>query len=492
MTETGTTTLPVSTFPTSSPEAQGIPSSAIHAFLDSIEQHVHPLGALHSFMLLRHGNLVAQGWWRPYQPAFPHMLYSLSKSFTSTAIGIAVEEGLLRVDDAVLSFFPDDAPDQPGENLKQMTVQHLLTMNTGHHEDTTTSVWRGKDDNWPRAFLSLPVEHKPGTWFVYNTAATYMLSAIITRLTGEALIDYLRPRLFEPLGIEHPTWDVDPHGRSIGGSGLHITTADIARFGQLYLQKGQWEGRQIVSEAWIAEATRPHSDTSNTQTNPDWSAGYGCQFWRNRNDSYRGDGAFGQFCIILPNQDAVLAITSGRQDMQQVLDTVYETLVSSFGDTALPAIEPTVARLDARLASLSLPLVKGIAQSPLSSKVFGKTYEIAKNDLGIERLKWDTGANGLTVTVTQSGGDHTLVAGRDSWLAGTIDRPGTGTRRIAANGAWTSESTLELRICDTEFETGAIWRTKFSEDAVSVEIDPNVAWGEKSVVTLTGSLDTAT
>src|SRR6266487_3455774 len=181
----------------SSPEAEGIPSSAVLDFIGAIEQHTRPLDAVQGFMLLRHGNVAAEGWWAPYGPQSPHSLYSLSKSFTSTGIGLAVAEGLLTVADAVLKFFPDDAPANPSENLKAMRVRHLLSMNTGHKEDTTSHVFRGGDDNWARAFLSLPVEYQPGTWFVYNTTATYMLSAIITKLTGEALLDYLRPRLFD-------------------------------------------------------------------------------------------------------------------------------------------------------------------------------------------------------------------------------------------------------------------------------------------------------
>jgi CubicO group peptidase (beta-lactamase class C family) len=220
------------------------------------------MDAVQGFMLLRHGNVTAEGWWMPYGPQSPHPLQSLSKSFTSTAIGLAVQEGLLTVDDPVLKFFPDDAPANPSENLKAMRLRHLLSMNTGHKSDTTEHVYQhlyqislfgswlhqkeyrtrhglhGEDHNWPKIFLSLPVEYQPDTWFVYNTGATYMLSAIITKLTGEPLLDYLRPRLFDPLGIENPVWETDPRGINLGGSGLHSKTEDIARFGQMYLQKG--------------------------------------------------------------------------------------------------------------------------------------------------------------------------------------------------------------------------------------------------------------
>src|SRR4030095_10172429 len=194
------------------PEAEVIPPSAVLSFIRAVERHTHPLDAVQGFMLLRHGNVAAEGWWAPYGPETPHSLYSLSKSFTSTAIGLAIAEGRLTVDDLVLKFFPDEAPAKPSENLKAMRVRHLLSMNTGHKEDTTRPIFRGPDDNWVRAFLSLPVEYQPGTWVVYNTAAPYILSAINTKLTDESLLDYLRPRLIDPLGIENPRWETDPRG----------------------------------------------------------------------------------------------------------------------------------------------------------------------------------------------------------------------------------------------------------------------------------------
>ncbi len=421
--------MPEYSFPRSTPESEGIPSEAILAVIDALEQHDQPLDAVHSFMLLRHGSVVAEGWWNPYQPDVPHMLYSLSKSFTSSAIGIAVAEGLLGLDDPVLSFFPDDAPANPSDHLRAMTVRHLLTMNTGHHEDTVSAVWGGTDDNWPRMFLSLPVEHQPGTWFVYNTAATYMLSAIITQLTGEPLIDYLRPLLFEPLGIESPTWDADPRGRSLGGSGLHITTEAIARFGQLYLQKGEWAGQRILTEAWVDAATTAHSDNSNTQSNPDWMVGYGYQFWRCRHGAYRGDGAFGQFCVVFPEQDAVLAMTSGVQNMQHVLDLVWEHLLPAFGDAALPENAATQEALAARLAELSLPIADGAPTSDLTSTISGTTYAIEPNDFGIERISLRFDGENATVTFTDAHRELPITVGHGAWRPDMSDGRVLGRQR---------------------------------------------------------------
>src|SRR6267142_1410306 len=223
--------------PRSSPEAQGIPSSAILSFVEAADKNIN---SLNSFMLLRHGQVVAEGWWSPYDAESPHSLYSLSKSFTSTAVGLAISEGKLSLDDEVLKFFPDDAPSEPSSNLKAMRVSDLLRMSTGQQAEPG----RKADQSWTRTFLAQPIPFKPGTHFLYNTSATYMLSAIVQKATGMTVLDYLRPRLFEPLGIDRPTWETSPQGITVGGYGLSVRTEDIAKFGQLYLQKGQWHGKQ--------------------------------------------------------------------------------------------------------------------------------------------------------------------------------------------------------------------------------------------------------
>jgi CubicO group peptidase (beta-lactamase class C family) len=492
----------------SSPEAEGIPSSAVLDFIRAVEGNAHPLDALHGFMLLRHGNVAAEGWWTPYGPQSPHTLYSLSKSFTSTAIGLAVAEGLLTVDDPVLKFFPDDAPANPGENLKAMRVRHLLSMNTGHKEDTTQHVFQARhkrnlfglearhtantsgrvsgDDHWPRVFLSLPIEYPPGTWFVYNTAATYMLSAIITKLTGESLLDYLCPRLFSPLGIENPTWETDPRGVNIGGTGLHIRTEEIARFGQMYLQGGTWDGRRVLTEKWIAEATRATSDNSNTETNPDWTVGYGYQFWRCRHNGYRGDGAFGQYCIIMPEQDAVLAIVGGLRDMQALLDKVWGHLLPAMGPGALPADPQAYSELRDKLAGLALPHPKGQPSSPKMERWWGKTVKLERNELGLESVAIESGDGCSRLVMRDARGERALQIGTDTWLKGTTDVRGYDAEPVAACGAWTTQDTYEVRICYYESVFCPILRFHCRSGELQLEVEPNVSWGPTTPRTITG------
>ena len=186
------------TFPRSAAEAQGVSSAALLDFIEAAEAR---LDALHSFMLVRHGHVVAEGWWAPYAASEPHQMFSLSKSFTSTAVGLAVAEGKLSVDDPVLKFFPELAPAEPSANLRAMRVRDLLTMTAGHHEEDIRAFPYNSEENVVAKFLALPVAHKPGTFFVYNTPASYMLSAIVQKVTGQTVLDYLRPRLFTPLGI---------------------------------------------------------------------------------------------------------------------------------------------------------------------------------------------------------------------------------------------------------------------------------------------------
>src|SRR5687768_13854496 len=281
--------------PRSLPEAQGVSSTGISAFLDEVEKSKIEF---HSLMVVRHGKIIAEGWWAPYAAPLKHTLYSLSKSFTSTAVGLAVAEGHLKVEDTVLSFFPDDSPKEVNSNLASMKVKHLLTMSTGHVKDTIQPLRNSTDSSWVKTFLSQPVEREPGTFFQYNTGATYMLSAIVQKLTGQTLLQYLRPRLFGPLGIEGEDWETCPQGINTGGYGLRTKTEDIAKLGLLYLQKGKWRGIQILSPEWVEEATKIQiASNSSKPTRPkeedDWAQGYGYQFWRCRPGGYRADGAFG-------------------------------------------------------------------------------------------------------------------------------------------------------------------------------------------------------
>lgn len=357
------------------PEEQGISSAAITEFLNSLESQ--DLG-LHSFMLLRHGYVVAEGWWNPYRSNLPHMLFSLSKSFTSTAIGFAVTEKLITLEDTVISFFPEEIPDVITDNLAKMRIRDLLIMGTGHVVDSIEVMRQSAERSWVRTFFSVPVEKEPGTHFLYNTGATYMLSAILQKVTGLTLLEYLEPRLFEPLGIIGATWESCPRGVSTGGSGLNLTTEDIAKFGQLYLQQGIWNDMQLLPEEWINEASS--KQISSGEGDHEWAHGYGYQFWTNSHGGYRADGAFGQFSMILPDQDAVVAITSGSKDKEAIMSAVWEHLLPAMEHTPLPSDFVAAAILTDQLKNLSInpPLLQ--SSSTLEEKINGTIYRMYDNE----------------------------------------------------------------------------------------------------------------
>jgi CubicO group peptidase (beta-lactamase class C family) len=365
----------VSSLPRSTPEAHGLSAAALDAFigaLDASEQEIQTL------ILVRHGHVVLEAEWSPYRLTDPHFLFSLSKSFTSTAVGLAVEAGLLTIDDKVVSFFEEELPEKISDNLAAMRIRDLLTMTTGHHEDTFPQM-RGAE--MTRTFFGFDVEHEPGTYFVYNTGATYILAVILQKLTGELLLDYLKPRLLEPLGATEAIWEVTPEGVNTGGTGLSLNTESLANFGQLLLQQGQWEGRQLVPAEWIAAATSKQVPNDN-QDNPDWKQGYGFQFWQGRHGTYRGDGAFGQYCVLFPDQDAVLVITSASSDMQEVLNLVWEHLLPTIDGAAVAdAVVPKALEI--------LP-----PSGPAPAGGDGRTYRFEPNQAGLVAVRLDPDGTG--------------------------------------------------------------------------------------------------
>lgn len=344
------------TLPRSTPEEQGISSAAVRAFIEAADEQID---TLHSFMLVRHGHVVAEAWWAPETADTPHVMWSLSKSFNATAVGLAAGEGKLDLDDPVLKFFPEETPGDPSEKLKAMRVRDLLTMSGGHGVEPTFDLETGPS---VKEFLAHPVTHQPGTSFLYNTPGSYILSAIVTRATGQTVLDYLKPRLFEPLGIRDPEWGVTPEGYNFGGYGLYLRTGDIAGFGQLYLQKGQWKGRQLLPVEWVEGATKKQVDNDRAPSGrtADWRQGYGFQFWRCQHNAYRGDGRDGQICLVMPDQDAVIAITAKTGRMQAELDLVWEKLLPAFADTALPPNEEELVKLQKAVVNLTAhPVTKG-------------------------------------------------------------------------------------------------------------------------------------
>lgn len=441
--------IPVAPLPRSTPEAEGVRTRGILDFLAAIKA---ARLELHSFMLLRHGKVVAEAWWHPYTAEMNHMLYSLSKSFTSTAIGLAVAEGRMTVDDAVADYFPEEVSAHAADNpfVKQMTVKHLLSMNTGHGLEPTWHMLSNAK-TWAEGFFEVPVMTEPGTHFLYNTGATYMLAAILHKITGESLVEYLTPRLFAPLGIQNPEWQMSPQGINTGGFGLSITTEDIAKFGQLYLQKGVWEGKQLVPEAWVEEATRLTSENGYPSVGSDWAQGYGYQFWRCQPaGAYRGDGAFGQFCVVLPEQDAVLVMTSAVAEMQPQLDLAWAHLLPAMAATPLDEDAALQAELAAAIAGFAIAPMPGEATAPVAESVLGVWYKLNENDFQIARVRITDEGGWTTLQLETPRGIESTPIGYGEWLEGRTEiysgPPRFPSTRAFSSGAWQTPDTWRATI----------------------------------------------
>jgi CubicO group peptidase (beta-lactamase class C family) len=292
---------------------------------------------IHSVMIVRNGNVIYSHWQSAGAENVPHVLHSVSKTFTATAVGLAIADGKMALTDKVVDYFPDKLPAQVSDNLKAMTVRDLLTMSCGHDVEPS---FRGAQQDWVSAFLAHPVIHEPGKFYLYNSLGTYMLSAIVQKVTGEKVVDYLTPRLFNPLHISKPRWEESPQGINCGGWGLYLKTEDLAKMGQLLLQKGKWNGKQLIPAEWVAEMSKKQVESVNPGTRledaaakgmtvetSDWMQGYGYQMWRCRPGCFRADGARGQYIIVVPDKNAVVAITSDVGDLQGELNLVWECIL---------------------------------------------------------------------------------------------------------------------------------------------------------------------
>lgn len=478
--------------PRTIPEEQGLPSAAVLQFVAALDQQINEL---HSVMVLRHGSVVAEGWWAPYRASDRHAMFSVSKSFTSTAVGFAVSEGRLSLTDRVVSFFPNYLPAAEGEHLAAMTIRDLLMMATGHANDSWLTMIERSDGDWIKAFFDEPVVQAPGTAFLYNNGATHMLAAIMQRVTGMTLIDYLQPRLFEPLGIEGATWQTSPQGISVGAYGLSIRTEDMARFGQFYVQRGQWGGRRLLPEAWIEAATAVQIANGPSTYDDDSTQGYGYQFWRSRHQAYRASGVFGQYCVVMPHQEVVVAFTAGVDmfEAQQLLDSIWQHLLPAMHASPLAPNEADHAALAARLAGLALPLVAGQPSVPGAAQHVGRTFRFEANPLQLETLALEASPSGWLVRAAGGLGDDLFPCGYGVWERGAAALLADarwlppGKAPVATSGAWTANDTLTMvvRVLETPFFYKLVFN--FMGEEVLLEVQVNVTLDSPAPLVLIGS-----
>ncbi|MGO9784678.1 MAG: serine hydrolase domain-containing protein [Streptosporangiaceae bacterium] len=445
-----------SSLPRGAPEEQRVDPAAILRFLDAVEDH--PGVEMHSLMVVRHGHVVAEGWWAPYSAERPQLVYSLSKSFTSTAAAFAQAEGLLDLDDTVVSHFAEFAADITDPRSRSVKIRHVASMASGHTREMLSEALALDAAEPVRGFLLIPPDREPGTAFAYSQPCTYALASIIQRNAGMPLTQYLRPRLFDPLGIGPVGWHAFPPGREQGFSGLHARTEDIAKLGQLYLQRGRWDGVQLIPEQWVAQATSKQVGNPDGW-DPDWQQGYGFQFWMARH-GYRGDGAFGQFCVVLPEHDAVIVTTAYTLEMQAVLDAMWAHLLPGLGATA-PDTGPAHDALTDRLGRLALPACAAGAApagwAPWTGQEFtvtagadGDTAAFgAPESLGggqvqpaVTSVAVAAGPGGAQLSLIERANSLTFTVGLGDWAISAPADDHGAVIPVAASGGWLDDGTF--------------------------------------------------
>ena len=480
------------------PESIGIKSSVFLNLIEALDNTAE----MHGLMVMRHGKVCLECWWAPYAPGIRHGCQSLTKLYTATAIGIAINEGLLELDHNLIDIMTEFMPESPSENLKKLRVRDILCMGCGMDEMPVI------DEAWIKSFFAMPINHEPGSSFMYNTAATSILVAIIKKLTGLGIHEYLIPRLYQKIGINYLNhkWIYMPDKLEMGGAGLFSTTEDNLRLAQLYLQKGVWEGERILTEEFVEHASIKQIDTKNYRHNGmdaiDHLLGYGFQTWMCQPKGvYRGDGAFGQFAIIFPEQDMTISINStvplNDPEMQKPLDAIYKHLLPYLHKNGLPEDSKSYSSLQKKISCLSLqkPDYKLLANT--AYKISGEKYVIEEGlftlyedqvsfefaekiiSNGINWFSFNFKNNLCFLTYFENGKEETVEVGIDgSRRFNRIYNNETPISDIYLNGVWESENVwiLYARWIETCYEKRIIF--KFNDHKVEIESYINVYIGE--------------
>ena len=405
------------------PESQGVPSEAILKFIDGCEKtfDAGDLGAMHGFVIVRHGKVIAEGSWKPFDTLNEtHMLYSHSKSFTSSAIGLLADRGKIDLDERIVDIFSNEVPAKVSENLAQLRVRDLLTMNVGKKDHLLRD---GGD--WVKEFLSKDFFRKPGTGFKYDSDATYMLAAIVEKKSGMKMMDYLQKNMFDQIGITKAWTTCSPQGIPCGGWGMNMTTRELARFGQLYLNRGDWDGKRVLSSDWVSLATtrQTWSGWQNVGVKAlgegtDWEQGYGFQFWRCRHGAYRADGAGGQYTVVIPEKDMVVSAHAGLGDFPKELDLIWDNLLPVLKDAPLAENPSAQKKLADRLAKLAIKPVE-FARARKWTTPF--EFSLRENARGFKSVRFDPkDGGGCICTLVTRAGEQKFPAGTGEWQKGSI------------------------------------------------------------------------
>lgn len=447
-------------FERSTPEETGIPSKCISHFLHRLETHEIPM---HSFLLLHRDRLIAEGYYAPCRADTLHRMFSISKSFTSIAVALLAEEGKLSLSDRITEHFPDKTPEDVHPWIASMTIRDMLMMRTCH-ASTTYKLDMTKD--WVESFFTTPPTHPAGRLFHYDTSSAHTLCALVERLSGMPMLDYLKEKL-SPLEFSAASYMVtDPFGVSLGGSGLVATSMDLLKFGYLIAHKGNIGKAQLVPASYIETATSHLTDTCVTAPLPSEACGYGYQFWRNQKNGYTCYGMGGQLIIFLPGHDLICVTTADTQGIgggnQVIYDALYEEILPYISDSPLPPQDEDCAMLLKQLSCLKIDPVKGSASSPVTDLVSGKTFHAAGNPPGFSSLQLTLSDDSGILSFTLNGKEYSLPFGIGKLLTGTFP---VYSFHCAASGAWLADHTFYLKVHIIDSVVGSVrFQFSFHED----------------------------
>ena len=440
-----------------SPREVGVSSKIVKEFLDDASEMGYEY---HSLMVIRHGKVAVEWYNEPYNKDTPQSVYSISKSFTSTAIGFALNEGLITLDTKLIDIFPDYPPKKPDERYEKLTVHNLLRMSSGKQPSFLSD--KSKID-WIEDYINSPWVFEPGEKFLYINENIFMLSAIINRVTGMTMREYLTPRLFLPLGIDFPFWETDRNGVEAGGWGLYLKTEDIAKLTLCYLQKGMYNGVQVIPEEWTELATKKQIDNSYNRPGTDASYGYGYCFWKNSIDesSFRADGMFSQFGIGIPEYDAVVVVTSSvtdetgclkylfnyfprafkeaEENEEQIVNTKVEPLFTS----DRPATEKTI---NDRYIKFRKKFLLNLVGFPVSVLPMAVVYMLTDKPGNIDMVKFDFHEKECKMKWSEGLETNSITLGLDGHYRYSKITLGNIDFTVCANGLWIDDESLLVTI----------------------------------------------
>ncbi|NSW90921.1 MAG: serine hydrolase [Firmicutes bacterium] len=466
--------------PAHSPESLGIPSSAILNFLERIDRQQT---CMHGFLILRKGQIAAEGYWAPYSENSMHRMYSVSKSFVSLAIGLMVDEGKLKLEDKVVQFFEDKAPQDIHPYLAQATVRDLLMMATPH----STNSYTRHDDDWAATFFNKKPSHPPGTIFSYDTAATVILNTIVERISGVPFLEYMRDKLLDPIGFSKDAWCIKtPEGTSWGGSGVICKLKDMAKLAYVCMNKGRWNDEQLISEEYISAATSKQIDNSLTGRD-----GYGYQIWMERENGFAFRGMGSQLAFCYPNKELIFACISDTQGAgptgEGIVDSFYEEIYNKISDSPLPEDTEGYNKLKEKIKTLKILPQQGNLTSSYVQKINGKWFTLNENPMNISKMRLVFNGNEGIWEYENATGHHELRFGIGRKVEGPFpekhyygERIGTASGKeynCLASAAWVEEHKLNMLVYITDYYLGTLKITfAFKGDEISIYMTKAAEW----------------